>query len=1074
MEKKCRLLVFPLKSISFSNIKHILKRSGILLVLITSQLIGISTSAIAQEIAVTGKVTDNQTGETMPGVNILIKGTLIGTTTGSDGKYSLSVSDRNAVLVFSFIGYSSQEVPLAGRSVLDVVLVSDLTSLEEVIVTGYGTQKKVDVIGSVSSVRADQILTVPAPTIAQSVMGRTSGVFVKTQNAQPGDYSGISYNIRGFGEALIIIDGMPASNEDFLLLDPNDIEEFNVLKDAATASVYGARAGNGVILVTTKRGKLQQPKFTYNANYGLQKITMLPHPVTAWQNAQFENLSLVNAGLDPKWSQEVIDKFIANNDPEYPNTNWWDLTLRKFAPQTQHNISVRGGSEKVKYFVSGGYYYQESLYRSNDLKNKKYNLRSNLDIAITDKLSFGIDLSILLNNYIGPSWDMDQSDEPSAGHGSLCIMQLLYRSRPQYPAVYPDPTKFSAMGNDDLNPVSATEIDAVGYKKWNSFTGDNKFTFSYKLPYGFNAKALFNYRRTFKRQKRHELLAPAYWYDYDAQGNIQYHNHRNYNMYDWIKEEYYGTQALNQQYILTWNGKFGDHNINALAVYEYLSSDAESFTAQRIRYEFDIDYLFAGPDLDKSNTGTGSQDGRIGQILSIDYNFKEKYLISFRGRRDGSPKFPAETRWGIFPSVSVGWRISQEDFLKTNVPFINNLKLRASFGKLGYDRTGNYQYLRTFSLRPASLMVDGVVKAGIRADNIPNLNITWEKITTSNIGVDFGLFRDKLTGSFDVFYRKRSDVLGARQVSLPDIVGASMPQENIEEYSNRGVELSLIYMKKSGNVTFEVGANASYSRERIEFVDQPVYATEEARRRSNRIGQWADSRWGYMADGVFTSQEEIDNWAIIDGKNNATVNVGDIKLIDYNGDGLINSSDYVIIGRGTSPDLIFGLHGTVSWKGFDLSMLWQGAGLYDIQYGRSADLSDPFMGGNAPLLEMYKYSYVPENNWGIPVNTDPHPIFPRFYWPSYSTQNKNTNSSFWYKDGTYLRLKTIELGYNVPAKMINRFGIGNMKLFFSGYNVLTFAALDFYDPELQSSIGGVDVEVYPPTANYSFGLILDF
>lgn len=1068
MDKRCRLLVIPLKSICFSDISQILKRAVILLLLIVSQLIGTNTYATAQQISLTGTVTDNN-GAPMIGVTVVVKGTTLGTLTDVSGKYSFSNVPQNAILIFSFVGMTPQEIPSEGRMVINATLKEDSIGLDEVIVVGYGIQRKIDVIGSVSTIKTEDIKTVPAPTIAQSMVGRTSGVFVKTKSAQPGDYSGISYNIRGFGEALLIIDGMPASNEEFLLLDPNDIEEFNVLKDAATAAVYGARAGNGVILVTTKRGKQQAPKFSYNANYGLQKLTMLPHAVNSWQNAQFENAALENAGLAPKWSQDVIDKYKANNDPNYPNTDWWKLTLRNFAPQTQHNLSVRGGSEKVKYFVSGGYYYQESLFRSNDLKNNKFNLRTNVDIALTDKMDLGIDLSVLENDYIGPSWDM--AFNSALGH--LGVMQLLYRSRPQYPATYPDPTKYPAMGNDDLNPVSATKIDQVGYYKWNSFTSDNKFTFAYKLPYGFKAKALLNYKRAFKREKRQEKLAPAYWYDYDTQGNIVYHNHRNYNKYNWLQEDFTGSQALNQQYLLTWNGVFGDHKINALTVYEYLSSDGEYFNASRIRYEFDVDYLFAGPDKDKSNDGKGWQDGRIGQIFSVDYSFKEKYLLGFNARRDGSPKFPSETRWGIFPSVSAGWRVSEEAFFKSNVSFINNLKLRGSWGKLGYDQTGNYQYLSTYSIRPASLMIDGLSTSGINGDNIPNFNITWEKITTSNIGVDFGLFRSKLTGSFDAFYRKRSDVLGQRQVSFPDIVGASMPMENIEEYSNRGVELSLNYIGKLEDVSFEIGGNASYSREKVEYVDQPKYASEEERRRLNRIGQWADSRWGYEADGVFTSQEEIDSWAIIDGKNNSTVNVGDIKLIDYNGDGVINNFDNVIIGRGTSPDLIFAIFGSVSWKGLNFSMLWAGAGLYDIHYGKSADMSDPFMGGNAPFLEMYKYSYTGENNWGIPVNTDPYPIFPNYYWPGYETQNKNINTSFWYRDGTYLRLKTIELGYNIPKNVINRFGISNMKLYFSGYNVLTFSALKFYDPELEGG-SDVNVERYPPTSNYSFGLILDF
>ncbi len=1024
--------------------------------------------ASAQTKTVSGTVLD-QDQLPLPGVSIVIDGTTSGTISQSDGKYELPGVKPENKLRFTFIGMLSQTIEVGDKTQIDVTLKADIVGLEEVIVTGYGSQKKIDVTGSVSTVKAEELVTVPTPTIVQSVMGRTSGIFVKAENAQPGSYDGLSYNIRGFGDALLIIDGMQATNKEFLLIDPNDIEEFNILKDAATAAVYGARAGNGVILIKTKRGKVQDAKFTYNGSYGVQRLNMLPHAVTSWENAQFENVARQNAGLDPLWSMDDINKFKAGNDPAYPNTDWWSLTLRENAPQTQHNLNIRGGTDKVKYFVSGGYYYQESVYRSNDLKNQKFNLRSNLDIELTKNFNMGVDISLLENDYVGPSWDMANIN------GHLGVMMLLYRSRPQYPATYPDPTKFTAMGNDDLNPVSATKISDVGYYKWNEFTTDSKFRFEYKLPAGFGLKAIFNYNRVFKRDKRKENLAPAYWIDYDADGNVVYHNHRNFNNYNWLQETNTQASAFNQQYFLTWNREYGEHHINALGVYERLSSQGDWFNAQRIRYEFDVDYLFAGPDLDKSNDGRGWQDGRIGQVFSLDYSFKEKYLFGFNIRRDGSPKFPEDTRWGVFPSLSAGWRISEEGFIKDNLSVISNLKLRASWGNLGYDQTGNYQYLSTYSIKPGELMVDGIVNSGINADNIPNYNITWEKMTISNIGLDFGLFDHKLSGALDAFYRKRSDVLGNRQVSLPDIVGATLPQENIEEYSNRGAEFSLEYTEKFGEVTVTLGGNVSYSREKVEYVDQPVYASEEDFRRNNRIGQWSDMRWGYKADGVFTSQEEIDNWAVIDGRNNATVNVGDVKLIDYNGDGVINSYDNVIIGRGLSPDIMYGLYTSVSWKGIDFNMLWQGAGLFDTQYGKNEDLSQPFRGGNAPFAEMYNESYVPENEWGMPANLDSHPTFPNFYWPGYPTHNTNNNTSFWYTSGNYIRLKSLELGYNLPKNIIKKVGIDNLKIYASGYNVLTFSALDFLDPELQNNNGGNNGALnYPSTSSYSIGLILDF
>lgn len=339
------------------------------------------------------------------------------------------------------------------------------------------------------------------------------------------------------------------------------------------------------------------------------------------------------------------------------------------------------------------------------------------------------------------------------------------------------------------------------------------------------------------------------------------------------------------------------------------------------------------------------------------------------------------------------------------------------------------------------------------------------------------MFDNKLNGAFDAFYRYRSNVLGTNQDALPDVVGANMPKENIEEYSNRGVEFELNYTGKVKSVNYQIGANMSYSREKIESVSQPTYATEEVRRRNNRIGSWSDQKWGYLSDGVFLTQEEIDNWAILDGKNNGRVQLGDMRIVDYNNDGIINSDDKVVIGRGQSPDIIYGIYGNFSWKGLSLNMLWQGAGLFDVSYG-NADMAWPFAGGNAPLLEMYEGSYTPENEWGAPVNMVRNPLYPKYYAEGFShgPNQVNFSSDFWFRKGDYIRLKTIELAYMIPKTITNKVNVANLKVYFSGFNLLTFTDLKFLDPEFasgSSSAWGAS-EAYPPTKTYSFGLVLDF
>lgn len=1025
----------------------------------------VRTAFVSYELTVSGRVT-GENGDPIPGVNIIQKGTTNGTTTDADGHYSLLVAEDDAVLVFSFIGYTTQEIAIDRRSLIDVTMLVDVQSLEEVVVIGYGEQKKVNLTGSVSTVNVKDLAATPMPTVTQSIMGRASGVFIRNGNGQPGENK-TSYNIRGFGTPLIIIDGYPSSDNDFNQLDPSDIENISILKDAASAAVYGARAGNGVILVTTKRGAESGTKITYSANYGLQHFAVVPEFVNSEQYARMENMSRYNEGLTPVWTPEDIQKFADGSDPnKYPNVDWWNETLRKNAPQVQHNINVQGGTEKVKYFVSGGYFKQEGLEKSGDTKNTRYNLRSNLDVAITDKLDMGINLSVLNQDFIGPLFQLERNGQRGG------IMTALYRTRPYFPRQFPDPTKLPGR---EQAPVNFTEIDNVGYKKWNKLTGDAKMSLSYKLPFGIQAKANYHFYRLYHEYKENAKKLPLYAYNWDTDVyTVTGYTSDPSRLYQSSSKR----NSLDQQYFLTWNKTENKHNINALLVYEILSEDSTWMNASRIRYDFDIDYLFAGPDLDKDNDGSATEGGRKGWIGRLNYDFNGKYLVELNGRMDASPKFPKETRWGFFPSASVGWRMSEEPFIHDNLPFVNNLKLRASYGKLGYDKIGNFQYLQTYAVA-SQYIYDGSsdeLSKGIRADALANPTITWEQMTTTNAGLDFTLWDNKLEGSFDYFYRLRSDVLGKRIQSIPDVVGANMPQVNYAEYDNRGVEITLNHNNRIGNVDFTIGGNVSWNREKSLMIDQNEFSSEEARRRGNKVGEWTDIVWGKMADGLFKSREEIESWADQDGRNNATLMPGDVKLIDYNGDGRITSEDDVIIGRGNYPKLMFGINMSLIWKGFDFSMLWQGAGLYDINLKGSPDLTFPFYAGNTPITAMLHDSYVPqvdpENQW-VPANTNAR-------WPIYRTDNANraspsyAASDFWLINGSYIRLKSIELGYTIPQQITERVKIERCKIYVSGYNVLTYAALDFLDPEADTKPARTFGDYYPPVGTYNMGLLIQF
>jgi TonB-linked SusC/RagA family outer membrane protein len=1015
---------------------------------------------------VSGTVTD-QAGTQLPGVSVYIKGTQVGVVTGMDGKYSLEVPGNNATLVFSFIGMGTQEVPVGAKAIIDIVLLEEAMGLDEVVVVGYGVQKKVNLTGSITTIKAEELTEIAMPTLAQTIMGRSPGLFIKNVSGQPGKNNNVSYNIRGFGTPLIIIDGMPATTEEFNLLDPNDIEDFSILKDAAAAAIYGSRAGEGVILVKTKRGKIGT-EVTITNNTSVQFFTLVPDFVDSYTYASLENVANFNEQKPAIWTNEQLQKFKDGSDPAYPNTDWWGITMRKYAPQVQNNINLQGGTDKVKFFVSAGYFYQEAMLKANDTKVNKYTLRSNLDVAITDKLNMGIDFNVLNKLYDGPVAELER--------GTIVgIMTDMFRARPYFAAHWPDETKLIGY----QTPLQRSFAENVGYKKQNTLTGDAKISIDYKLPFNITAKGIFQLVRKFDRYTEKQKSTPMYLYDYVT----DVYTVSGYTFpYTSLYESMDISNSFNQQYFLTWDKQIGDHSLSALAVYEILSDDRNYVNAQRLRYDFDIDYLFAGPDLDKTNGGSAGKFGRKGIITRFNYNYKGKYLVELNSRYDASPRFPKETRWGFFPSVSLGWRLSKEAFITDNLPIISNLKLRGSFGLLGNDNidnntnitTYNYYYLETFSMT-SQFIFDGATNAlskGIRPDALPNKLITWEKMSTTNVGFDFGLWNDKIAGSFDYFYRLRTDVLGTRIQSIPNVVGASMPQVNYAEYDNRGFEFDLNYRETFGQFDVSAGGNIAWNREKTKLVDQNVYATQEAYRTGNRINEWTDRFWGLQSAGLFTSDEEIAGWVDQDGKNNSTLSPGDIKYVDYNNDGRISNEDYVLIGRGVFPRINYGFNTSVEWKGISLSMLWQGAGLFDFNLLNSPDFTLPFYAGNQPIVNWAENAYIPENPW-VPSRTDAK-------WPLFRTDNGNRGhsntktSDFWLVNGDYLRLKSLELGYSLPKAVIQKLRLKSCKIFVSGYNLFTFSEIDFLDPEANTSPGRTFGDYYPPTGTYNAGFVIKF
>jgi len=1021
---------------------------------------------LQQQKSVSGKVSDSS-GSPLPGVSVVVKGTTNGTITDTNGNYSLPNVPENGTLQFSFVGMKGQEVAVTGKTSINVKLEEETVGIEEVVAVGYGVQKKINLTGALSTVSGEKLKESPVMNITQSLAGRLPGLFVKNTSGAPGKNDAVSYNIRGFGTPLIIQDGTAITPAQFALINPNEIESINVLKDAASAAVYGARAGNGVILVTTKRGGNTKPEFLFTSNYGVQSFTRDPEFTNSEQYAIIENISLQNDGIKPKWSDEQINKFREGSDPAYPNTNWWDMVFSKYAPQTKNDLSVKGGSENVKYFLSGGFLTQESQLSSGDMDYKRYNLRSNIDIKLSKRLDIGLDLNMVLHDYNGPTYDVERE-------ANIGISTALLRSRPYYPSEFPDKTKIPYSGTDIGNPVYHSQIDYAGSKNDNNFFADGKFKIAYKLPFNINFKALYDFNRFYSRNKIRRKNYDFYQYDWGSDVYSKFST-------SWFRgdettnnsaiiETYSLAQSITQQYILDWSKRIGSHNLSALGVFELINSNYEIFKAWRENALFDIDYLFAAPDLNKGNTGSGSEDGRIGFVSRINYDYKGKYFAELNSRYDASPRFPEDSRWGFFPSFSAAWRVSEEEFIKQNFPNVDNLKIRASYGQLGYDNVGNFQYLSTFNIS-SKYLVNGILENGIRIANLANPDITWEKMTTENIGMDLSMWQNKFSLSFDYFYRLRSDVLGTRSVSMPNVVGASLPAVNYAKYDNRGFEIEVGHKHSIGDFIYNVGANLTWSRQKTILVDQSAFGNDEERRRGEKNGKWTNRWWGYKSNGLFQSEEEIRNWADQDGKNNATILPGDIKLVDLNEDGVINVDDQTMIGRSSFPELMFGINLDAAYKGFDVKMLWQGAGQYNFNYLSANDIFYPLYAGSWVWKFWYDDAWTPENQWSG-ANTNGH-------WPRYRTDTNNRThpnwnklSDYWLEDGDYIRLKTLELGYTLKKPLLTKYGISNCRIFISGNNLLTFSKIKYIDPEIATT--GTIGNYYPQTKVYNVGLSMSF
>ena len=1007
-----------------------------------------------QQKSVSGKVTDSK-GQPLPGVTLVVKGTTNGTVTNTDGEYFLSNVPEDAILQFSFVGMKTQEISVVEKTNIDVVMEEDAIGIEEVVAIGYATQKKVNLTGSVVDVKSEKITNIPVANVTNTLAGQLPGVVAIQRSGEPGlDDADIS--IRGFGSALIIVDGV---ERDFSQIDPNEIESISILKDAA-AAIYGARAGNGVILVTTKRGKTGKPVINFNANLGFQSNTRLPEFVNAGEYAQSLNDALINAGYSSQFTDYQIkaykyvsgDKNIEFSDDEknqfesekanFANTDWLDVVFKPSAPIQQYNLSSTGGNDKIKYFLSLGYLDQQSILRSGDDNFKKYNIRANIDAQITKDLSVGFDLtgqslqSLYPGYTIEAIWNMILNDAPTV-------------------TLNPDTEYPTGMAQ------ASADGDISGTRKSNTKIFGGSFSLNYTVPFikGLTAKASFDYYTTHEFDK--DFLKAYSIYSYDAVNDITNVRLSNYVPTTNLTEYYAESQILTARYIISYENKFGKHNVSALAIGEYIDQNNKWFNAYRIGYlTTSIEQLFAGSTTGMQNDGNESEDGRISYASRINYTYSGKYLLETTFRYDASPRFSSGQRWGFFPSVLVGWRLSEENFMKNNLSAVNNLKLRLSYGQAGVDNISSYNYLSGYEY-DGGFVDNGEMVSGIYTTGLANVNTTWEKHTTYNAGFDFGLWGSKLYGSIDAFYKKRSGILATRANSLPNTFGASLPYENLNSMNYRGFELQLGYRGKYRELQYNIGGNIAWNRVKNGHIEESDYSNSDVytKLRYQESGQWTNRYFGLEAVGLFQSQDDIDTWSVIqDNNNNSTIRPGDIKYLDYDGDNVITDLDYHPIGKGNTPEITYGLNIGAKLKGFDMNMLWQGATNYGIV--TTGGRTYPY---NPTTLFRYQLDY-----WST-ENTDAK--YPRIVWGGGASNNKY-DSSYWLIDAYYIRLKNIQLGYSLPSRFYKSIGISSCRFYLSAVNLLTITNVLHFDPETPSISASSSYGSFPQQKTISIGVNL--
>ena len=1008
----------------------------------TATASGANSFATTQQAGICKGLVKDATGESVIGASVVVKGTTNGTITDFDGNFSLDGIKKGDVIVISYVGYQTQEIKWNG-SPLNVILKEDSKTLSEVVVVGYGTQKKANLSGSVAMVDSKELENRPIQNVSSGLQGLMPGVAITGTNGAPGQDAG-KIRVRGIGtlnEAgpYILVDGIETGT--LSAVDPNDIESISVLKDAASAAIYGSKAANGVVLITTKRGKTGQTKISYSGYLSFQNATNMIERMGSYEYASLLNQALEAEGMSKRFNDTELQKFKDGNDPLYPDTDWYDLAY-KTGVQHRHNVNINGGSENVKYMASLGYLNQTGILPN--AGREQFNARTNLDMKINKRLSARMNLSFIKNDY---------SDASSAYYGGSSdqIIRQLNLIAPWIVARYDDGTWGTI---SDGSPIAWLDS---GMK----VNRDN---------YNFSGMAAVDYeifdglKLTLQGAYVNNLQNYNYFQKY-----IKYNENKESDPSQ-LDERFYKWDRTNYDALLNYNKNFGKHNIKGLLGWH---TEKYNYKYQKaVRKKFpnnELTDMNAGDASTQSNEGYTAELAMISWFARINYDFAGKYLLEANIRADASSRFAEGHRWGYFPSFSGAWRISEEAFMESaKDSWLSGLKIRASWGQLGNQdalsgsNNDYYPALNTYNL-DSKYAFGGSLNSGYYQRKYRLETISWEKASTWGVGVDFTLF-NKLNGSLDYYNRKTTGII--MDVTVPKEFALDAYKDNVGSMRNSGIEINLSYNTKIGQVDFGIAGNFSYNKNEILDLgggDPNKYldATNGYSPR-NKVGEAMNSYYIYRADGFFNSQEEADAYTAKYGNPfGKTFKAGDLRYVDTNKDGKLTADDREYCGS-SDPKIIYGFNINAGWKGIDLSLMFNGAAgvkrLFD-----GYEVYGNFSGDAAHPATIWRDAWTPDNH---------DASMPRiFYDTNSASSSRSVQSDFWLQDTSYLRLKNLQLGYTLPKGWLNSVGVENIRIYYSVENLLTFDKMKInIDPESTSQ----RLSSYPLLRTHAFGVNVTF